>query len=68
MGRSKQLAFLFEDTGSATVTARGGKGYGLSELAQLELPVPPGFTITTSVARAFAQHGCVPKQIGRAHV
>lgn len=65
MGRSKQLAYLFEDTGAATVTARGGKGFGLSELAQLELPVPPGFTITTSVARAFAQHGCVPKRLSQ---
>lgn len=65
MGRSRQLAFLFEDKGAATVTARGGKGFGLSELTQLGLPVPPGFTITTSVARAFAQHGCVPKRLSQ---
>ncbi len=63
MGRSKQLAYLFEDKGADTVTARGGKGFGLSELARLDLPVPPGFTITTSVARAFAQHGCVPNRL-----
>jgi len=64
MGRSKQVAYLFEDKGAATVTARGGKGFGLCELTRLEIPVPPGFTITTSVARAFAQHGRVPNRLG----
>ena len=27
----------------------GGKGAGLAEMANLGLPVPPGFTITTDV-------------------
>ena len=27
----------------------GGKGAGLAEMANLGLPVPPGFTITTAV-------------------
>ncbi|MDP7602960.1 MAG: PEP/pyruvate-binding domain-containing protein, partial [Alphaproteobacteria bacterium] len=31
----------------------GGKGANLAEMAGLELPVPPGFTITTELCRAF---------------
>jgi pyruvate, orthophosphate dikinase len=31
----------------------GGKGAGLAEMAQLGLPVPPGFTITTAVCTYF---------------
>src|SRR3974377_1333178 len=35
---------------------RGGKGAGLAEMAQLGLPVPPGFTITTEVCTYFYAH------------
>ena len=31
----------------------GGKGAGLAEMANLGLPVPPGFTITTAVCTQF---------------
>ena len=35
----------------------GGKGANLAEMANLGLPVPPGFTITTEVCTAFSQGG-----------
>ncbi|MBL8575501.1 MAG: pyruvate, phosphate dikinase [Hyphomicrobiaceae bacterium] len=35
----------------------GGKGANLAEMANLGLPVPPGFTITTEVCRHFYAHG-----------
>jgi pyruvate,orthophosphate dikinase len=35
----------------------GGKGANLAEMANLGLPVPPGFTITTEVCTAFYQNG-----------
>ena len=35
----------------------GGKGANLSEMANLGLPVPPGFTITTEVCRAYYDDG-----------
>jgi pyruvate,orthophosphate dikinase len=35
----------------------GGKGAGLAEMANLRLPVPPGFTITTEVCTYFYGHG-----------
>jgi len=34
----------------------GGKGAGLAEMANLGLPVPPGFTITTEVCTYFYAH------------
>ncbi|MPZ57274.1 MAG: pyruvate, phosphate dikinase [Rhizobiales bacterium] len=34
----------------------GGKGAGLAEMAQLGLPVPPGFTISTEVCTRFYGH------------
>ncbi|GAC1327482.1 MAG: pyruvate, phosphate dikinase [Beijerinckiaceae bacterium] len=35
----------------------GGKGANLAEMANLGLPVPPGFTITTEVCTYFYAHG-----------
>jgi len=35
----------------------GGKGAGLAEMANLGLPVPPGFTITTAVCAYYYQNG-----------
>src|SRR5271169_2608298 len=34
----------------------GGKGAGLAEMANLGLPVPPGFTITTEVCTYYYEH------------
>jgi pyruvate, orthophosphate dikinase len=38
----------------------GGKGSGLAEMSNLGLPVPPGFTITTEVCRAYMEAGEIP--------
>jgi len=35
----------------------GGKGAGLAEMANLGLPVPPGFTITTAVCGHYYENG-----------
>jgi pyruvate,orthophosphate dikinase len=35
----------------------GGKGANLAEMSNLGLPVPPGFTIPTSVCTYFYDHG-----------
>src|ERR1051326_3760055 len=37
--------------------ALGGKGAGLAEMTTAGFPVPPGFTITTSVCRHYHAHG-----------
>jgi pyruvate, orthophosphate dikinase len=42
----------------------GGKGANLAEMANLGLPVPPGFTITTEVCTYFyANHKSYPKEL-----
>src|SRR6266700_6113993 len=42
----------------------GGKGANLAEMANLGLPVPPGFTITTEVCTYFYANGnSYPKEL-----
>ncbi|GAA2003574.1 pyruvate, phosphate dikinase [Catenulispora subtropica] len=41
----------------------GGKGAGLAEMTRMELPVPPGFTITTEACRAYLEHGREPDRL-----
>ncbi|MGH7531016.1 MAG: pyruvate, phosphate dikinase [Gemmatimonadales bacterium] len=38
----------------------GGKGAGLAEMANLGLPVPPGFTISARLCIAYLEHGTFP--------
>jgi pyruvate, orthophosphate dikinase len=38
----------------------GGKGAGLAEMTLLNIPVPPGFTISTSVCRYYLEHDFLP--------
>jgi pyruvate, orthophosphate dikinase len=41
----------------------GGKGANLAEMTKLDLPVPPGFTITTEACRAYMRDGHVPPEL-----
>ena len=42
----------------------GGKGAGLAEMTNLNIPVPPGFTITTEVCTYFYKNNCTyPKDL-----
>ena len=42
----------------------GGKGAGLAEMSNIGIPVPPGFTITTSVCTEFYKSGKrLPKDV-----
>ena len=38
----------------------GGKGAGLAEMANLSLPVPPGFTISAKLCIAYLEQGTFP--------
>jgi len=63
-----QWVYTFGD-GKAEGTAKmrdllGGKGANLAEMANLGLPVPPGFTITTEVCTFFYANGkSYPKEL-----
>jgi pyruvate, orthophosphate dikinase len=58
---SQKRVFLFGSEGSDGKAGMrdllGGKGANLAEMANLGLPVPPGFTITTEVCMAFYANG-----------
>src|SRR5580658_2559761 len=41
----------------------GGKGAALAEMTKLGLPVPPGFTISTSACRFYLEHGAIPESL-----
>ena len=66
--KSGKWVFTFGE-GKAEGEARlrdllGGKGANLAEMANLGLPVPPGFTIPTSVCTYFYAHGkTYPKEL-----
>ncbi|MDQ3389642.1 MAG: pyruvate, phosphate dikinase, partial [Gemmatimonadota bacterium] len=38
----------------------GGKGANLAEMARIDVPVPPGFTLTTEVCRLYHRDGRYP--------
>lgn len=60
---SKKVAFSFGEKGPDSKKDLGGKGAGLVELVKLGARVPAGFTITTAVARAYAQEKTMPKRV-----
>ena len=39
----------------------GGKGANLAEMGKLNIPVPPGFTISTEACTYFIKHNRYPK-------
>src|SRR5271170_3870242 len=41
----------------------GGKGAGLAEMTNADLPVPPGFTIQTEACREYMRNGAVSKAV-----
>src|ERR1043166_4801744 len=45
--------------------ALGGKGAGLAEMTNADLPVPPGFTIQTEACREYMRSGSVSKEVDR---
>ncbi len=45
--------YLFDEGDQSMVDLLGGKGAGLAEMSRVGLPVPPGFTLTTSACRAY---------------
>src|SRR5512136_1985635 len=38
----------------------GGKGSGLADMTRAEVPVPPGFTVTTEACNAYQAKGTFP--------
>src|SRR5712691_5733078 len=51
------------DGSAAMRDVLGGKGAGLAEMANLGLPVPPGFTISAKVCIAYIETGAFPPEL-----
>ena len=50
---SKKWVYLFPEGNHEMRDLLGGKGAGLAEMVNAQLPVPPGFTITTEACNAY---------------
>src|SRR6187401_367617 len=62
LGKAGKRTYFFGGSGKADGTKEmknllGGKGANLAEMANIGLPVPPGFTITTEVCTEFYAGG-----------
>ncbi|MHC4163888.1 MAG: pyruvate, phosphate dikinase, partial [Planctomycetota bacterium] len=67
MSQEQRSVFFFQPEGTdGDATQRdllGGKGANLAEMCRLGLPVPPGFTIATSVCAHYRDHGAIPEDV-----
>ena len=45
--RVDKLVYRFDQGNASMVDLLGGKGSNLCEMAQMDLPVPPGFVVST---------------------
>ena len=54
---SEKRVYLFREGNAGMRDLLGGKGANLAEMSNIGLPVPPGFTITTSVCNAYSASG-----------
>ena len=58
------MVYFFDEGDGQNKKLLGGKGAGLCEMTRLKLPVPPGFTITTEVCKAYYQNNkSLPKTL-----
>lgn len=59
-----KYVYLFEDGNKDMVDILGGKGANLAEMMSIGLPVPKGFTVsTTACQKYYANAGVLPKEI-----
>ena len=63
--KTKKYVYFFSDKKNTEGAAKmsdllGGKGANLAEMASMNIPVPPGFTISTEVCVYYMQHGKYP--------
>ena len=64
MAQRRQVVMAFDERSDRTsARLRGGKGSYLARMHALGLPVPPGFTVVTTVARAVLEEGRLPNRL-----
>jgi pyruvate, orthophosphate dikinase len=58
---AERYVYAFDESAPAGRELLGGKGVGLAQMTQLEIPVPAGFTITTDACRAYMSASDFPE-------
>jgi pyruvate,orthophosphate dikinase len=58
-----KYVYAFAEGNRSMSDLLGGKGANLAEMASLGLPVPPGFTITTSACQVYLESGAQPVEL-----
>ena len=61
--KTGKRVYLFEEGSSQMRPLLGGKGCELSEMTNIGMPVPPGFTITTEVCKEYLKAGKMSKEL-----
>jgi pyruvate,orthophosphate dikinase len=59
----EKYVYAFGEGNAGMKMLLGGKGANLSEMTNLGLPVPPGFTITTAVCTYYWKHNRYPDSL-----
>ncbi|MEL1136220.1 pyruvate, phosphate dikinase [Desulfitobacterium sp. THU1] len=54
---TKKFVYLFREGKASMKDLLGGKGANLAEMTNIDLPVPPGFTITTEACNDYYANG-----------
>lgn len=63
MKGSRWCVRLFDEVDKCESESLGGKAAGLVRMTQMNLPIPPGFVVGTSVCRAYLQEGKLPGRL-----
>ncbi len=61
--KNQKYVYTFGEGNAGMKMLLGGKGANLSEMTNLGLPVPPGFTITTEVCRKYYENNKYPEDL-----
>ena len=61
--KMKKYVYFFGEGNKDMKDILGGKGANLSEMANLGIPVPPGFTISTEVCNYFSKNKKYPAEL-----
>ncbi len=57
MTTATKMVYRLDEGSAEMVALLGGKGAGVSEMARIGIPVPPGFVITTEACKEFYRLG-----------
>ncbi|MGB3634236.1 MAG: PEP/pyruvate-binding domain-containing protein, partial [Rubrobacteraceae bacterium] len=60
---NEKFVYEFSEASDVSKELLGGKGAGLAAMSSLDLPVPPGFTITTEACRDYMRNGEISQEI-----